>query len=156
MISEELDRTDIALFGVEYATNQLGIPMVDVKFETKSSFKTMNDSAIYTMTNNSITFNSDWVDNADIMDILKCSFFNTHLAYQYSYISNMSQLKQEPEVLRLWAYEVHMYNNHKHKSISDSVVMNEALKFAQNLLYKVLIELEDERFDPENAEHLFD
>ena len=156
MISDELDRPDIALFGVEYATNQLGIPMVDVKFETKSSFKTMNDSAIYTMTNNSITFNSDWVDNANIMDILKCSFFNAHLAYQYNYVSNMSQLKQEPGVLRLWAYEVHMYNNHKHKSTSDSVVMNEASKFAQELLDKVLIELEDERFGLENAEHLFD
>ena len=156
MISDELDRPDIALFGVEYATNQLGIPMVDVRFEAKSSFKTKNYNAIYTMTNNSITFNSDWVDSADIIDILKCSFFNTHLAYQYNYVSNMSKLKQEPRVLRLWAYEVYTFNNHKHKSTSDSVVINEASKFAQDLLDKVLIELEDERFDPENAEHLFD
>ena len=133
MISDELDRPDIALFGVEYATNQLGIPMVDVRFEAKSSFKTKNYNAIYTMTNNSITFNSDWLDNADIMDILKCSFFNAHLAYQYNCVSNMSQLKKEPKVLRLWAYEVHMYNNHKHKPNSDSVVINEASMFAQDL-----------------------
>ena len=58
--------------------------------------------------------------------------------------------------LRLWAYEVHMYNNHKHKPNSDSVVINEASMFAQDLLDKVLIELEDDRYDPENEENLFD
>lgn len=86
-MKEKINRHDLAYFGVRIASEHLNarkeFKALKAVFESKHFFESSPYPVKFSLKNNTIIFNKDWLNEADAFQILKYSFFIVFIYFRW-------------------------------------------------------------------------
>jgi hypothetical protein len=130
----------IARFGVDYASKKLGLSDIEVYFKPQSFFKNNDINATFLHEGYYIVFSSDWIENADELEILKCSFHETRHAYQRACIDFPELIYHDPKIVAIWAKEFDNYKRPEHNDYLNQEIEKDAIAFSNKLINYIINE----------------
>lgn len=140
----EIDKTSIALIGVEAATKILKIPFPEVFFASSSNFPNPEISSIYRHKNNEIIFNEDWLNRSNELEIMITALHETRHAYQKFCIDTRS--REDIKTIEAWEKEFNQYKqpSGKNTPTDDSSYLKQEIEIdAVAFAYQQMKELFD-------------
>ena len=124
----------IARFGVDYASKKLGLSEIEVHFRPQSFFKSKDTNATFIQEGYYIVFSSDWIKEANELEILKCSFHETRHAYQRACIDFPKLTYHDSESIKVWAMEFDGYRDPGHDGYLDQEIEKDARGFSDLMI----------------------
>ncbi len=128
----------IARFGVDYASKKLGLSDIEVHFKPQSFFKNNDINATFLHEGYYIVFSSDWIENADELEILKCSFHETRHAYQRACIDFPEIIYHDPKVVEIWLKEFDDYKRPGHDHYLNQEIEKDAIEYSRIILNELI------------------
>lgn len=144
-----LNKRDIAKLGVQIASKELGISEIEIIFKDSVFFYNPDINAMFIQKTYTILFNSDWIQNAHELEILKCAFHETRHAYQRACIDFPEIIKHDEKEVGVWKKEFEEYKNPNFNGYLDQEIEKDAIQFSKKMIKKLL--KEDSQY--ENSEN---
>ena len=128
-----------AIMGVKMASKILGITQVNVDFFEGSTFTKNGGASIFSPEKYLITFNLDWISNAEMTEVLSIAFHETRHAYQKLNTDFHPGLKytEKKETVDSWRKDFLSYKNPGVEMASDYLRQSieiDAIAFSHYLL----------------------
>ncbi|MDP2425534.1 MAG: hypothetical protein Q8M70_04170 [bacterium] len=130
----------LAKFGVSYASMKLGISGIEVHYESESFFLSNDISAVFLKEGYSIVFNQDWLDAANEIEVLICSFHETRHAYQWACIDLPKVYSSDPGIVSVWKKEFGEYRPPGNIEYITQSIESDACKYSDFLLKQFIHE----------------
>jgi len=127
----------LARFGVDYASRILGLSEIEVLFKPQSFFKFDQTNAFFIPEGYYIVFNTDWLNIANELEILKCSFHETRHAYQKACIDFPNLIHHNPTIVSIWAKEFDEYIEPRQASYMSQEIEQDAIEFSDLLILQL-------------------
>src|SRR5690554_631524 len=128
MRNKEIDKTSVALIGIQAAVKILNIPLPEVFFASSSNFPNPEISSIYRYKDNEIIFNEDWVNRSNELEIMITALHETRHAYQKFCIDTRS--REDIKTIEAWEKEFNQYNqpSGKNTPTDDNSYLKQAIE----------------------------
>lgn len=135
-----LNKRDIAILGVQIASDVLGISDIEITFKDSAFFYNSGINAMFIQSTYTIIFNIEWIEQAHELEILKCAFHETRHAYQKACVDFPDVVKHDDEkVVAKWKEEFKSYNNPNSNVYLEQEVEKDAVIFSKNLIEEIVI-----------------
>lgn len=132
-----LGKEQLASFGVYHASKHLGIENIAVEFKP-GSFFSPDINAIFKEDSYKIVFNKDWINTAQNLEILKCSFHETRHAYQKACIDFPDIMKCDSQSTDQWKQEFTNYIKPNTYGYETQAIEMDAIQFSEKLLTELI------------------
>lgn len=107
-------------------------------FKPQSFFRNKDTNATFLQEGYYIVFNSDWICDANELEILKCSFHETRHAYQRACIDFPQFIYDDPKQVERWKTEFENYKQPGHDDYLNQEIEKDAIAFSNKLIKDVI------------------
>lgn len=128
----------LARFGVDYASKILGLSEIEVHFKPQTFFKCNQTNASFISDGYYIVISTDWLETANELEILKCSFHETRHGYQRACIDYPEIIYHDPKVVEVWHKEFEDYKRPGHDYYLNQEIEKDAFEFSENLIESII------------------
>ncbi len=128
----------VARFGVDYASRKLGLSEIEVAFRPQSFFRNKDINATFLSEGYYIVFSSDWIKDANELEILKCSFHESRHAYQRICIDFPQNINHDPHEVNDWEMEFDEYKYPGSSQYLEQKIEMDAIKFSEKMIDDIL------------------
>lgn len=102
-----MNNIDIAYLGIQVAAKELNISLPEISIIDENSLGNKKITGTYSFKDNSITFNEEWVNRSEWIEVLITSFHEMRHAYQGYCIR--TRTRESEETINKWEYETNNY-----------------------------------------------
>ena len=138
-----MDKEKIIEYGILIASKELGIKPIDYAIDQEEVLKSKDLTGLYVPNEEILIFNSDWIEEANINDILLVVFHEMRHYYQHKQIDLLNKginLNEDRLVVDRWKIEFDKYKSpfiDDQKAYLEQEVEKDAIMFSKELLNKV-------------------
>lgn len=135
-------KLDIAYYGVQLAAENLNFPVPEVYIIQESKLVNKGITGFYSFKNNEITFNEDWINRSQEIEVVITAFHEARHAYQ-GYCVNKNTYENE-ETISKWREEFTNYlspsgENNEHDDVEylNQAIEVDAIRYTHLQIYKL-------------------
>ena len=137
-MDEMIDKFDLVIFGVRFASKHLNMDRDYTRFEVVFASKEMFESSSYHMkycvVMRKLLFNKDWVEETTALDVLKYSFYVMHIIYSRNLRQNSDFYEAFRRNITSWLSEDPVYFDLKDLGLENDNVIREAREYSEKMI----------------------
>ena len=137
-MDEMIDKFDLVVFGVRFASKHLNMDSdytrLDIAFASKEMFESSSYHVKYCVVMRKLLFNKDWVEETPALDVLKYSFYVMHIIYSRNLRQNSDFYEAFRRNITSWLSEDPVYFDLKDLGLENDNVIRQAREFSEKMI----------------------
>ena len=136
-MDEMIDKFDLVIFGVRFASKHLNMDRDYTRFEVVFASKEMFESSSYHMkycvVMRKLLFNKDWVEETTALYVLKYSFYVMHIIFNRDMKQSSDFYEAFGRNITSWLSEDPVYFDLKDLGLENDNVIREAREYSERM-----------------------